>query len=95
MNEHVRAFLDYLKYEKNYSDRTIGSYADDLRRFEQFCTDELGSFDPLTPQLDVARGWMAQTIGVSGLTSSRKNRIAGTSVSGWSTLLGRCIVIAT
>lgn len=60
MNEHVRAFLDYLKYEKYYSDRTIESYDDDLRRFEQFCMDELGGFDPLSPQLDVVRGWMAQ-----------------------------------
>ncbi len=75
MNEHVRAFLDYLKYEKNYSDRTIGSYADDLRRFEQFCTDELGSFDPLTPQLDVARGWMAQMSRDGQAVSSVKRRL--------------------
>lgn len=60
MNEYVRSFLDYLKFEKNYSDRTIESYADDLKYFEEFSILETGSFNPLSPDIDLVRGWMAE-----------------------------------
>lgn len=59
MNLYVQQFLDYLKFEKNYSERTIESYSDDLKRYESFCIREMGVFDPLKPDLNLVRGWMA------------------------------------
>lgn len=71
MNQYAQSFLDYLKYEKNYSDRTIQSYKDDLKFYEQYVTEETGTFDPLMPDLDLVRGWMAlmgkRHLAVSGI----------------------------
>lgn len=71
MNQYAQSFLDYLKYEKNYSDRTIQSYKDDLKFYEQYVTAETGTFDPLMPDLDLVRGWMAlmgkRHLAVSGI----------------------------
>lgn len=60
MNEFVRSYLDYLKFEKNYSDRTIENYACDLKFFEDFSIGEVGVFEPLNPDLNLVRGWMAE-----------------------------------
>lgn len=73
MNETVRSFLDYLKYEKNYSDRTIESYASDLKFFEDFSIREVGTFDPLSPDVNLVRGWMAE-MGKRGLAVSAVKR---------------------
>lgn len=58
MNTTVEDFLKYLKVERNYSDRTIQTYGTALREYEDFVTAETGSFDPLAPSLNLARGWM-------------------------------------
>lgn len=54
----IKKFLDYLKFERNYSPDTIEDYDADLSAFEQF-------FRKLDPQLtwetvdaDVIRDWM-------------------------------------
>lgn len=60
MNEHVLSFLKYIRYERNYSECTVEAYADDLRRFEEYVTLETGSFDPLQPDVDLVRSWMAE-----------------------------------
>lgn len=39
----VRAFLDYLKYEKHFSDYTVRSYGADLIQFCQFLRGEIGT----------------------------------------------------
>lgn len=59
-NEHVLAFLNYIRYEKNYSERTAMAYADDLKQFEDYVVQQRGQFDPLQPELDLVRGWMAE-----------------------------------
>jgi len=38
----VRAFLDYLKFERHFSDYTIKSYGADLSQFGQFLAGEIG-----------------------------------------------------
>jgi len=58
MNAHILEFLQYIKVEKNYSDRTVEAYRDALRDFEDFVTGSYGSFDPLQPELNQARAWM-------------------------------------
>lgn len=58
MNATVEDFLKYLKFERNYSDKTILAYRNALREYEDYVTSQTGSFDPLSPSLTLARGWM-------------------------------------
>lgn len=57
-NEYVMAFLQYLRVERNYSERTQIIYGDALAQFESFVVSTTGSFDPLKPELDHVRAWM-------------------------------------
>lgn len=58
MNAKIEDFLQYLKFERNYSDQTIDSYRNALREYEDFVTSTTGSFDSLAPSLSTARAWM-------------------------------------
>lgn len=58
MNATVEDFLKYLKFERNYSDRTIQAYREALREYEDYVISETGNFDPFSPSLSLARGWM-------------------------------------
>ncbi len=57
----IRHFLDYIAYEKKYSERTVEAYRDDLRDFcrflgwepEDFNPDELGEADIKAWMLDM------------------------------------------
>lgn len=59
MNTIMLAFLHYLQVEKNYSDLTIVRYRWALSQFEDFVSSSTGSFDPLRPNLNQVRAWMA------------------------------------
>lgn len=54
----VNAFLDYLRYERNYSEKTIVNYGDDLRFFEAYCQglEDAPTWEEV--DADVVRGWM-------------------------------------
>lgn len=39
MNKQIDKLIEYLKYEKNYSDYTINNYLIDLNQFIQFCDE--------------------------------------------------------
>jgi integrase/recombinase XerC len=73
MNAKIEAFLQYIRYEKNYSELTLTNYQSDLCQFEDFVTALHGSFDPLKPDLDDARAWMAD-MGRQGLKSTSVKR---------------------
>ena len=75
MNGHVLSFLNYIQYERNYSSRTVEAYSDDLEYFEDFVTRMTGSFDPLQPDLNNVRGWMAEMGKRHQAASSIKRRI--------------------
>lgn len=75
MNEHVLSFLNYIRYERNYSERTIEAYSDDLKRFSEFVILQVGTFNPLTPDLDLVRGWMASMGRDRQAASSIKRRL--------------------
>jgi len=76
MQELFARFLEYLKFEKNYSDHTVGSYQVDLRQFDDFLQRHFETAAPAVENID------AQTIrlflgdlhdtGVSRKTIARK-----------------------
>lgn len=54
----IKEFLDYLKYERNLSPRTVDSYGEDLRIFSDYCEtlDEPVTLE--SADSDVVRGWI-------------------------------------
>ena len=55
----IDSFLDYLRYERNYSNYTIGAYSKDLRQFEGYVKRyKEGIFDPVDVDADLVRGWV-------------------------------------
>ena len=59
MNVLIDSFLDYLRYERNYSEYTINAYFKDLQQFEDFCKREEGRlFVPEEVDTDIVRNWI-------------------------------------
>lgn len=70
---YVDHFIDYLKLERNYSEKTVSSYRCDLDLFKKFITNLDDSIDLLTVDKDVIRLWVVEMMD-GGLTSTTVNR---------------------
>lgn len=70
---YVDQFIDYLKLERNYSEKTVSSYRCDLDLFKKFITGLDDSIDLLTVDKDVIRLWVVEMMD-GGLTSTTVNR---------------------
>lgn len=72
MNKPLKDFLDYLKYERNYSDTTIVSYQSDVEKFFSFLLKE----DVLMDDVDVLiiRNFLSEELenGVSKRSCKRR-----------------------
>jgi len=55
---YKESFLDYLQFEKRYSDHTILSYRTDLEQFERYLTDEGAGSDLSTGSVRIIRSWV-------------------------------------
>lgn len=69
----IESFLRYLRYERNYSERTIVSYGIDLREFEEYLKGLESGFDLQYADSDVVRGWMVELM-ENGRTETTVNR---------------------
>ena len=67
------AFLDYLRLERNYSERTIVSYGTDLREFEGYLEKTEAELDFTKVHADVVRNWISELMG-EGRTATSVNR---------------------
>ncbi len=74
MNMSVKAFLDYLNLEKNYSKHTILAYAKDIEMFQEFLTDNHDSEDLTKVGYSEIRQWIVELVnsGISNRTINRK-----------------------
>lgn len=56
---HIQSFIDYLRFEKRYSQHTVDSYRNDLDQFFTYLQLEFDS--PAIPQITagIVRSWMA------------------------------------
>ena len=67
------SFLDYLQYERNYSEETIKSYREDLSQFEEFARGEIGDSAPSEVKAELVREWIVSLMD-KGYTSTSINR---------------------
>ncbi|MBR4842430.1 MAG: tyrosine recombinase XerC [Bacteroidaceae bacterium] len=67
-------FCEYLKFERNYSDKTIDAYSRDLVSFEQFLKATDTQFDLLNADRDLIRLWVVDLMenGAATTTVNRK-----------------------
>lgn len=54
------SFLDYLRFERNYSEATVKGYRNDLVQFEEFVKGMDESLGLLTVDADLIRSWITQ-----------------------------------
>ncbi|MFT5790969.1 MAG: integrase/recombinase XerC, partial [Ulvibacter sp.] len=69
----IKSFIDYLTFEKKYSEHTIIAYQKDLSTFRNFCIEEYGSQDLLIINYPQIRSWIVQLVD-SGITNRSVNR---------------------
>ena len=67
------SFLKYLRYERNYSGKTVLSYGTDLRKFEEYFKGLDEGIDFLTVDPDLVRGWVMAMMD-AGYTATSVNR---------------------
>lgn len=72
----VKDFLDYLKFERNYSARTVGEYGDDLKEFESFFKNLDAGLTWETVDSDVIRDWMGFMMDKGNVATSVNRRLS-------------------
>lgn len=73
MEKNIQPFIDYLKFEKRYSEHTIRSYNDDLIQFFDFVQNQFGNISLAEISSSFARSWFA-SLKEQKLTAKSINR---------------------
>lgn len=69
----INSFLDYLRYERNYSEKTILAYRRDIEQLVEFVQEEIGDFSPQSVDSEQIRNWIVSLMD-KGYTSTSVNR---------------------
>ena len=69
----IKSFLDYLRYERNYSEKTVLAYSEDIKQLQEFAQEEYGRFNPLEVEAELIREWIVSLMD-RGYTSTSINR---------------------
>ena len=69
----IESFLDYLQYERNYSEKTVLAYGEDIKQLQEFAQEEYGKFNPLEVEAELIREWIVSLMD-KGYTSTSVNR---------------------
>ena len=67
------AFLDYLRYERNYSDKTIVNYGSDIGQFREFIQEEVKVSEWASVNSQIVRSWIVSLMD-KGYTATSVNR---------------------
>lgn len=70
----IDSFLDYLRYERNYSEMTIVAYRIDLIQFEEFFKKKDEGIDFTTVDADVVRAWIVSLMDEQACKPTSVNR---------------------
>ncbi|HUS87674.1 MAG TPA: tyrosine-type recombinase/integrase [Bacteroidales bacterium] len=74
---YEESFLDYLQFEKRYSQHTVRSYRNDLDQFFYFIKSHKGSDDPVTVVSSDIRSWMVSLLNTGYSPASIHRKISG------------------
>ena len=88
----IDSFLEYLRLERNYSERTIVSYETDLREFEEYFQEVDAGLDFKKIDADIVRRWMVHLMD-EGRAATSVNRKLSTLRSFYRFLLRRKEVV--
>ena len=69
----IESFLDYLQYERNYSEKTVLAYGEDIKQLQEFAQEEYGKFNPLEVEAELSREWIVSLMD-KGYNSTSVNR---------------------
>lgn len=72
----IDEFLNYLRYERNYSERTVKSYGEDLRAFELYFKNQDDHLSWTSVDSDVIRDWMESMMDKGNSATSIKRRLS-------------------
>jgi integrase/recombinase XerC len=59
INDHIKQFLEYLKFEKRYSLNTLTAYEIDLESLSKYLADEMGITESAAIGSSFIRSWLA------------------------------------
>ena len=60
LDKFIQTFIDYLKFEKRYSQHTVRSYQDDLTQFFRFLDEQFGEVELNQISASFVRSWLAE-----------------------------------
>ena len=72
----IESFLQYIRYEKNYSSHTVLSYQTDLEQLRSFLLVQKGEFEPKTLTSEELREWVIALMDIGEKPSSVKRKIS-------------------
>ncbi len=72
----IRSFIDYLKFERNYSNKTLRCYEDDLEAFEKFFKELDSTLKWGALDADVVRNWMVSMMDAGSAATSVNRRLS-------------------
>lgn len=72
----IDSFLEYLRVERNYSSKTLVSYENDLKQFEEFFLRMEGELSWQTIDADIIRQWMMSLMGEKYTATSVNRKLS-------------------
>ena len=92
-NSHIQSFLDYLRFEKRYSQHTVISYQNDLEQFVAYLSI-FGELKPGEISSSFIRSWLAE-LKAEGITAKSINRKISTLKSFFKFLMKQSVIEQT
>ena len=92
MNVLIDSFLDYLRYERNYSEKTVLAYGEDISQLREFAQEEIGDFNPAEVTPELIREWIVSLMD-KGYASTSVNRKLSSLRSFYKFLLKKKVVL--
>ena len=72
----IKSFLDYLRHERNYSERTVEEYRADLEKFQAFFRGEDETLEWKFVDADIVRRWILWMMDEGHKTTSVNRRLS-------------------
>ena len=86
------SFLDYLRYERNYSEKTVLAYGEDISQLREFAQEEIGDFNPAEVTPELIREWIVSLMD-KGYASTSVNRKLSSLRSFYKFLLKKKVIL--